>query len=105
YKFNTFIAMFLIISEIYLFLFRTHVILSCEQAEELLENRRIERHQKFDETCAPFLAEMKNLSGVNRGSFGNVCVETRFRSLFRIVPKVFILFGKDKDVYKKDEDV
>ncbi|MBT9869091.1 hypothetical protein GPK99_09700, partial [Phocaeicola vulgatus] len=26
YKFNTFIAMFLIISEIYLFLFRTHVI-------------------------------------------------------------------------------
>ncbi|WP_235290566.1 hypothetical protein, partial [Phocaeicola vulgatus] len=25
YKFNTFIAMFLIISEIYLFLFRTHV--------------------------------------------------------------------------------
>ena len=27
YKFNTFIAMFLIISEIYLFLFRTHVIL------------------------------------------------------------------------------
>lgn len=48
---------------------------------------------------------MKNLSDVNRGSFGNVCVETRFRSLFRIVPKVFILFGKDKDVYKKDEDV
>ncbi|MDB0730007.1 hypothetical protein PL436_15675, partial [Phocaeicola vulgatus] len=28
YKFNTFIAMFLIISEIYLFLFRTHVNLS-----------------------------------------------------------------------------
>ena len=28
YKFNTFIAMFLIISEIYLFLFRTHVILN-----------------------------------------------------------------------------
>ena len=28
YKFNTFIAMFLIISEIYLFLFRTHVKLS-----------------------------------------------------------------------------
>lgn len=27
YKFNTFIAMFLIISEIYLFLLRTHVIL------------------------------------------------------------------------------
>ncbi|MCE8443471.1 hypothetical protein J8873_04000, partial [Phocaeicola dorei] len=27
YKFNTFIAMFLIISEIYLFLFRTHVTL------------------------------------------------------------------------------
>ena len=80
-------------------------ILSCEQAEELLENRRIERHQKFDETCAPFLAEMKNLSDVNGGSLGNVCVETRFRSLFRIVPKVFILFGKDKDVYKKDEDV
>ena len=26
YKFNTFIAMFLIISEIYLLLFRTHVI-------------------------------------------------------------------------------
>lgn len=23
----------------------------------------------------------------------------------RIVPKAFILFGKDKDVYKKDEDV
>lgn len=44
---------------------------------------------------------MKNLSDVNGGSFGNVCVETRFRSLFRIVPKVFILFGKDKDVYKK----
>ena len=28
-----------------------------------MENRRIERYQKFDETCAPFLAEMKNLSG------------------------------------------
>ena len=70
-----------------------------------MENRRIERYQKFDETCPPFLAEMKNLSGVNRGSFGNVCVETRFRSQFRIVPKAFILFGKDKDVYKKDEDV
>ena len=28
YKFNTFIAMFLIISEIYLFLFRTHVIIN-----------------------------------------------------------------------------
>lgn len=66
-----------------------------------MENRRIERHQKFDETCAPFLAEMKNLSDVNGGSLGNVCVETRFRSQFRIVPKVFILFGKDKDVYKK----
>lgn len=49
--------------------------------------------------------EMKNLSDVNGGSLGNVCVETRFRSQFRIVPKVFILFGKDKDVYKKDEDV
>lgn len=69
-----------------------------------MENRRIERHQKFDETCAPFLA-MKNLSDVNGGSLGNVCVETRFRSLFRIVPKAFILFRKDKDVYKKDEDV
>jgi len=32
-------------------------------------------------------------------------LETRFRSQFRIVPKAFILFGKDKDVYKKDEDV
>ncbi|MCG0163976.1 hypothetical protein L4X47_16390, partial [Phocaeicola vulgatus] len=30
YKFNTFIAMFLIISEIYLFLFRTHVKLRIE---------------------------------------------------------------------------
>ena len=68
-----------------------------------MENRRIERYQKFDETCAPFLAEMKNLSDVNGGSLGNVCVETRFRSQFRIVPKAFILFGKDKDVYKKDE--
>lgn len=73
--------------------------------QELLENRKIEGHQKFDETCAPFLAEMKNLSGVNGGSLGNVCVETLFRSQFLIVPKAFILFGKDKDVYKKDEDI
>ena len=45
------------------------------------------------------------MSDVNGGSLGNVCVETRFLSQFRIVPKAFILFGKDKDVYKKDEDV
>ncbi|MDB0862775.1 Na/Pi cotransporter family protein, partial [Phocaeicola vulgatus] len=31
YKFNTFIAMFLIISEIYLFLFRTHVNIENER--------------------------------------------------------------------------
>ena len=73
--------------------------------QELLENRRIERYQKFDETCAPFLAEMKNLSDVNGGSLGNVCVEICFRSQSRIVPKTFILFGKNKDVCKKDEDV
>ncbi|MFS2759905.1 hypothetical protein, partial [Phocaeicola vulgatus] len=32
YKFNTFIAMFLIISEIYLFLFRTHVKVGIQKA-------------------------------------------------------------------------
>lgn len=31
--------------------------------QELLENRKIEGLQKFDETRASFLAEMKNLSG------------------------------------------
>mgnify|MGYP000753749755 CR=1 FL=1 len=51
------------------------IILSCEQAEELLENRRIREASEIDETCAPFLAEMKNLSDVNGGSLGNVCVE------------------------------
>lgn len=48
---------------------------------------------------------MKNLLDVNRGLFGNVCVEICFWLLFCIVLKVFIFFGKDKDVYKKDEDV
>ena len=31
--------------------------------QDLLENRKIEGLQKFDETRASFLAEMKNLSG------------------------------------------
>ena len=66
-----------------------------------MENRRIERHQKFDETCAPFLAEMKNLSDVNGGSLGNVCVETRFRSQFRIVPKAFILSERQGRLQKR----
>ncbi len=39
--------------------------------QELLENRKIEGLQKFDETRASFLAEMKNLSGENGGSLGN----------------------------------
>ncbi|RGO08208.1 hypothetical protein DXB29_16910 [Bacteroides sp. 3_1_33FAA] len=34
-----------------------------------------------------------------------VCVEICFRSQSRIVSKAFILFGKNKDVCKKDEDV
>ncbi len=37
--------------------------------------------------------------------FHRLCVEIRFRSQSRIVPKAFILFGKNKDVCKKDEDV
>ena len=81
------------------------VVEEVEKSSTTFEKTNTDLKRKFLKWNIEAFNMIASSVSVNRGSFGNVCVETRFRSLFRIVPKVFILFGKDKDVYKKDEDV